>query len=192
MQGRFRTVIAVALALASGCVPRAEIRPTSPFTSEMARHFDDSVDYISNLDDIGGRLGADFRTQLEFLARQSDLVAITRIETVTVSQDPDGTQSYRLTAEVLESIRGQVPEGNRVGLRATQGQPGYNTVQGRQERLSANRWLLFVKWYIDGVGDVRPHWHLSPATDALVRRIRILSGTVVEDGFRRVVPSSGS
>ncbi len=185
-------MLALMVALSSGCVPRVEIRPTSPFTAEMGRHFDDSVDYMSNLDEIGGRLAADFRAQIEYLARNSDLVAITRIETVTVSQDPDGTQSYRLTAEVLEGIRGQVPEGNRVALRATQGQPGYNTVQGRQERLGANNWLLFVKWYTDGLGEVRPHWHLSPASEGLVRRIRILSGTVVEEGFRRVVPSSGS
>jgi hypothetical protein len=190
MHGILRSTLALLLALSTSCASRPQIRPTSPFTAEMGHHFDDSVDYVSNLDDIGGRLATDFRTQIDYLGRNSDLIAIARIETVTVSQDPDGTQSYRLTAAVTEGIKGTIPEDSRVSLRASQGQAGYNTVQGRQERLQSGRWLLFVKWYTDGAGEVRPHWHLSPHSDGLVLRVRELSGTVVGGGFQRVVPQT--
>ena len=191
MHAPLRQVLALCLALTSACASRQQIRTTGPFTAEMARYFDDSVDYISNLDELGGRMAADLNAQLSYLGRNSDLVAIVRIETVAVSQDPDGTQSYRLVGVVSEALHGTAPEGNGLQLRAVQGQAGYNTVSGRQDRLQNGWWLVFVRWYMDGSGEVRAHWHLYPHSDALVSRMREASGTAT-DGFTRVVPSSGN
>jgi hypothetical protein len=157
----------------------------------MARYFDDSVDYISDLDSLGGTMAEDLRRQLSFLGRNSDFIGVVQIETVAVSQDPDGTQAYRLVAAVSETLHGTAPENNRVQLRTAQGQTGYNTVSGRQDRLQTGRWLVFVKWYTDPTDEVRPHWHLYPHSDALVNRMREASGTAT-DGFTRVVPSSGN
>lgn len=176
--------------LTPGCVTRPQIRPTSPFTAAMARDFDDSVDYVFNLEDIGGHQAQEIQRQLDALARTSDVIALARIETVTVSQDTDGQQSYRLIAHVQELLTGTVPEDNRVPLRASQGQPGYNTVSGRQDRLQAGNWVLFVKWYTDGANEVRPHWHLSPQSDGLLARVRDRAGlTTQTQGNFRVVQS---
>lgn len=186
-----RPLLALCVALASGCATRPQVRPTSPFTPEMARYFDDSVDYISDLDSLGGTMAEDLRRQLSFLGRNSDFIGVVRIETVAVSQDPDGTQAYRLVAAIGETLHGNAPESGLVQLRTAQGQAGYNTVSGRQDRLQNGRWLVFVKWYTDATDEVRPHWHLYPHTDALVTRMREASGTST-DGFTRVVPSSGN
>jgi hypothetical protein len=51
--------------------------------------------------------------------------------------------------------------------------------------------LLFVRWYADGQGELRAHWHLYPHSDALVNRYREAIGEST-DGFVRVVPSSGN
>ncbi len=160
----------------TSCVSRPQIRPSSPFTSAMARDFDDSVDYVFNLEDIGGHQAAEIQRQLDSLARTSDVIALARIETVTVSQDTDGQQNYRLIAHVTESLKGVVPEDNRIAIRASQGQPGYNTVSGRQDRLQAGNWVLFVKWYTDGANEVRAHWHLSPQSEGLLARVRDAAG----------------
>jgi|LNFM01.1.fsa_nt_gb hypothetical protein len=191
MHAPSRHILALCVALASGCATQQAIRPTSPFTAEQARYFDDSVDYISDLDNLGGTMADDLRRQLSYLGRNSDLIAIVRLETVAVSQDPDGTQSYRIVASIVETLHGTAPEQGRVQLRTSQGQMGYNTVAGRQERLQTGRWLVFVKWYTDATNEVRPHWHLYPHSDALVTRMREASGAPT-DGFTRVVPSSGN
>ncbi|MDP3276117.1 MAG: hypothetical protein Q8Q09_13035 [Deltaproteobacteria bacterium] len=184
-----RTVLALSLLALSvpACASRPGIRPSSPFSAEHALLFDDSVDYLSSLDDLGGRLAADFTTQLNSLSRTADLVAVCRIETVTVSLDPDGSQSIRLTAAVTEILRGTAPEERRVSLRVAQGQPGYNTVSGRQERLQTGSWILFVKWYTDSEGALRAHWHLSPQSPSLERRVREAAGLIPADGTERVV-----
>ncbi len=190
MKAPLRQVLALCLCLTSACASRPQIRATGPFTAEMARYFDDSVDYITNLDELGGRMAADLNTQLGFLARTADLIAVVRIETVAVSQDPDGTQAYRLMGAVTETLHGTAPD-HHVQLRAVQGQAGYNTVSGRQDRLQNGRWLVFIRWYTDGQGEVRAHWHMYPHSDAMVNRMREATGTAT-DGFVRVVPSSGS
>lgn len=187
----FRIALALSVALTSACASRPQIRTTGPFTDEMARYFDDSVDYITNLDELGGRMAADLNTQLGYLGRNSDLIAVIRIETVAVSQDPDGTQSYRLVGPIGEALHGTAPPDNRVQLRAVQGQAGYNTVSGRQDRLQNGQWLVFVRWYTDGRGEIRAHWHLYPHSEAMVGRYREAIGGSA-DGFVRVVPSSGS
>jgi hypothetical protein len=155
----------------------------------MARYFDDSVDYINNLDQLGGAMAQDLNNQLSFLGRNSDLIAVVRIETIAVSQDPDGTRAYRLVSNITDVLSGVAPEDRRVQLRTAQGQVGFNTVSGRQDRLQTGQWLLFVKWYTDGSGETRPHWHLYPHSDELVNRYREASG-ISTDGFTRVVPSN--
>lgn len=191
MKASLRTVLALCLCLGAGCAGRTVIRPTTPFTPEMAQYFDDSVDYVTNVENLGGRLAADLQTQLNFLSRNADLVSVVRIETVTVSEDAENTQAYRLSAVVVEPVKGTVPEDNHVNVRAVQGQPGYNTVQGRQDRLQSGRWILFAKWYTDGAGELRAHWHLYPHSDAMIARVRQLTGTATSGGeFRTVTPTT--
>lgn len=188
---RISTAFALCFALgtASACSPSVrQIRPSSPFTADMGHLFDDSVDYVENVDGLGGRVASDWESQIDGLSRSSDLIGPATIETVLQGQDTDGARIYRLTANLSSIVRGDAPPDHRVQLRVSEGQAGFNTVQGREERLQAGHYVMFVKWYTDGAGNVQAHWHLSPQTDSLLARVRHASG--VDDqqlGQERVV-----
>lgn len=185
----------VALALAAGSCSgaRPQNRPTAPFTPTLARYFDDSVDYVENVEGLGGRVFSEWRTQINGLARNSDMIGVGRIETVLLGTDVDGTRSYRLTAAIANVIRGEAPEENHVSLRVGEGQPGFNTVSGKEARLQAGRYIVFVRWYTDGAGQVQAHWHMTPYTEAIVRRVREANGIIDEgQGEERIVRQEGT
>lgn len=189
-----RTLPLLAFLAFVGCSSsRAQIRPTSPFTPQLARIFDDSVDYVQDVEGLGGRVAAEWESQIDSLSRTSDLIAEATIETVVLGTDVDGTRSYRLTAVITNPLVGQVPEDRRVALRVSEGQVGFNTVAGKEARLQSGHYLLFVKWYTDGAGEVQAHWHLSPRTDALLARVRRASGLQERlEGRERIVRQEGS
>jgi hypothetical protein len=124
------------------------------------------------------------------------VVATAHVETVMVETDPEGGRSYRLTVTLTDPLRGGLPAEHRANLRVTEGQVGYRTVTGRENRLQTMSFVAFLRWYRDGAGLVRAHWHLSPMTDALVSRVR--AATHADDasqGVERVVrqdPAQGS
>lgn len=188
MHIHFLPALYLAFAVAACSAPARQIRPTSPFTAEMGRLFDDSVDYVENVDGLGGRVASEWQHQIEGLSRTSDVIGVATIETVLQGQDSDGATIYRLTASVSSLLRGTTPEDHRVQLRVSQGQAGFNTVQGREERLQRGGYVFFVKWYTDGAGALQAHWHLSPQSDALIARIRAASGLDDQQlGTERVV-----
>ena len=116
-----------------------------------------------------------------------------RVQTVVVETDPEGGRSYRLTVALADPIRGELPTDGPVSLRVSEGQVGFRTVEGRESRLQAVRYITFVRWYTDGAGDVRAHWHLSPLSDSLLAHVRTQTGWVdqtqgVEHVTRRDAP----
>jgi hypothetical protein len=169
-------VLASSLALASCATARPQIRPTTPFTPAMARLFDDSVDYVQNVEGLGGRIAREWQSQIDGLVADSDLIATVSIETVVLGTDADGSRSYRLLARVHDDVRGQIPDDERVPLRVAEGQTGFMTVSGKESRLQSSRYLLFVKWYTDATGALRAHWHMSPFSDPLLSHVRQQTG----------------
>ncbi len=180
--------IGFALIATPACGPATRnIRPTSPFTAEMGRLFDDSVDYVQNIEALGGHLAEDWGTQIDGLSRGSDLMAVAQIETVLQGQDSQGARIYRLTANMTDIVRGEAPADRHVQLRVSEGQAGFNTVAGKEDRLQRGRYMVFVKWYTDGAGEVQAHWHLTPYTDELLARVRRTSGVEAQQiGAERV------
>lgn len=180
--------IGFALFATPACGPATRnIRPTSPFTAEMGRLFDDSVDYVQNIEALGGHLAEDWGTQIDGLSRGSDLMAVAQIETVLQGQDSQGARIYRLTANMTDIVRGEAPADRHVQLRVSEGQAGFNTVAGKEDRLQRGRYMVFVKWYTDGAGEVQAHWHLTPYTDELLARVRRTSGVEAQQiGAERV------
>jgi hypothetical protein len=189
---RYIPVLLVAAALAaSGCSGSSQnqIR-TAPFTEEHARYFDDSVDFVEDIEGLGGRVAQEWQTQIDGLSRESELIAPARIETVLLGSDIDGARNYTLTAVVDQPIHGRSPENDHVALRVSEGQSGFNTVNGKEARLQAGRYLLFVRWYTDGAGQVRAHWHLSPFSDGLVARVQRIRGNQI-GSEERIVRTEG-
>lgn len=166
-------------ALGGGCAStgtRGADVTTRPFTPELGRYFDDAADFIEDVDALGGRVASDWRRQVRGLAAESDLIVAVRIETVTLGDDNATTRAFRLTAAATrDPIRGTLPGDRRIDLRVTEGEVGFNGIQQNEQRLQARTFLLFARWY-DDEGTARAHWHLSPETDALTRRVREVTG----------------
>lgn len=172
---RTPTTVAFVLSLALGANACSSARPqiqARPFTANLHRVFDDAVDYVTDVEGLGGRVASDWQNQIDALSRESDVIGTARIETVVLEQNPDGSRAYRLTAVLSDLLRGEAPEGNQVSFRVAQGTTGFNTVVGRETRLQSGRYMAFVRWYNDSSGAVRAHFHLSPLSDALVARVR--------------------
>ncbi len=149
---------------------------TRPFTPELGRYFDDAADFIEDVDALGGRVASDWRRQVRGLAAESDLIVAVRVETVTLGDDNATTRAYRLTAVATrDPIRGTLPADRRIDLRVTEGEVGFNAIHQNEQRLQVRTFLLFARWY-DDEGTPRAHWHLSPETDALTRRVREVTG----------------
>ncbi len=152
---------------------------TRPFPAELGRHFDDGADYIENVEDLGGRVAADWRTSLDTLAREADLIAVVHIETVTGADDAVSSRNYRLTALVRGTpLRGTTPRDNIIDLRTEEGAPGYNTIRGNYRRLQTLNFILFARYHTDAEGVVRPRWHLTPDTPAAQQRARDAIGYI--------------
>jgi hypothetical protein len=166
-------------ALGGGCAStgsRGAGVTTRPFTPELGRYFDDAADFLEDVDALGGRVASDWRRQVRGLAAESDLIVAVRIETVTLGDDNATTRAFRLTAAATrDPIRGTLPADRRIDLRVTEGEVGFNAIQQNEQRLQARTFLLFARWY-DDEGTPRAHWHLSPETDALTRRVREVTG----------------
>lgn len=175
---RLSTLVMLA-ALFNGCASAGTNGPgvtVRPFTAELGRHFDDAADFIEDVDALGGRVASDWRRQVRGLVVESDLIVAVRIETVTLGDDNATTRAYRLTAVATrDPIRGTLPSDRRVDLRVTEGDVGFNAIHQNERRLQARSYLLFGRWY-DDEGTSRLHWHLSPETDALTRRVREVTG----------------
>lgn len=158
-----------------------------PFPSELSRFFDDAADFIEDVDALGGRVAADWRRQVQGLGAESDLIVAVRIETVTLGGDNGSTRAYRLTAVATrDPIRGTLPADRRIDLRVTEGEVGFNAIDQNERRLQARSFLLFARWY-DDEGTPRAHWHLSPETPALTRRVREVTGIVDPNAPRETV-----
>ena len=160
---------------------------TRPFTPDLGQYFDDAADFIEDVDALGGRVAADWRRQVSGLARESDLIVAVRVETVTLGDDNSTTRAYRLTAAATrDPIVGTLPSDRRIDLRVTEGEVGFNAIRQNEQRLQTRTYLLFARWYDDD-GTARAHWHLSPETDALTRRVREVSGIIDPNAPRETV-----
>lgn len=143
-----------------------------PFAPELAQVFDDAVDYLEDVSQIGGRAAADWRRQVQGLARESDVIVTVRIETVTGGED-QSSRSYRLTAVgTRTSLKGHLEGDGRVDLRVNEGDTGYNTVRGNFTRLQTGEFLMFLRWAPEGDEGRRARWHLSPASPSVIQQVR--------------------
>lgn len=176
-----RSALCLALALlAGGCSSTSQgaaLRAPAPFPAELLRYFDDAVDYIENPEELGGRLAADWRTQIEQLSRESELVMPVRVETISEGTEANAAAAYTLTAVASgPAVKGTVPRDRHVSLRASEGSTGFNTVRNNIARVQSREYLLFARGYTDEDGQARLHWHLSPLTPHLLQRVRETTG----------------
>jgi hypothetical protein len=157
---------------ACGAAPQ-KVRVTSKFTEEHAALFEDGIDFIADPVVLEGKWREDWQKEFEQRISLSDFVALARVATVRTDTDLEQRTTYRLVAALEKRLHGKPPKGDLV-LRVSEEQDGYATVHGKQERILEQQFIAFVKWYETEEDEIAAHWHLSPASEFNVARVKEL------------------
>lgn len=159
----------VLVACAAPGAPAAEALPT--FDVQEAVLFDDGIDLVENPEGVGGRWQEEWESELEQRVARGETVAVGMVHTLRTDLDLERRTSYRLVFRIEETLKGQTPEGD-LTLLAHEGARGYTSVDRAREGVLDQRFVVFVSRFRGADGLPVTHWHLSPSSDAVMRRVR--------------------
>ncbi len=150
-----------------------EVARPGPFTAEDAQVFDDGVDFVADPEALEGRWRRDWADELDARITRANIVAVVSMRSVSQDSDLDRRMSYRLNVQRERGMLGQMPE--EVLFRTSEGDTGFGTVDGNQDRLLQGEFIAFIKWASEeGRDDPVAKWHLSPNSDQVLRRVEYL------------------
>ena len=165
---------AVALALAaSGCGSTSARTVARPMTAEQAAVYDNGIDYVDNPALLEGPWLATWEREIDQRVTEADAVSYVTISTIRTDADLEHRETFRLTAH-SDSIRyGTIDED--VVIVSARSDAGFETVRGNDTRILNNRFVLFLRWaQADASSPLVARWHLSPASEFIVRRVNSL------------------
>lgn len=178
---RLLPVLLMGLGLTACGAGAVAVRVTSPTTPAELRVFDHGVDLVDDPEMLAGQWRESWGEELQNRVGASDLIELVRINSAQATRIPDQGASYRLDVEPDRALLGEATD---VDLVSTEGDGGYVSIDRNQTRLLSTDFVLFIKWYRADDGTTVAHWHLSPATPAVVQRVTFLLER------RRAVPES--
>jgi hypothetical protein len=170
------------LALFAVACGGARLEPTvsSPFTEADAGPFDDAVDRLEVPEQLPGGWGTRWAAQLRHRAARSDVIAVVHVPATRIDSTPERVTTYRLLATVERTLKGDAFETLELPIR--EGELGWETVQGHEDRILDARFVAYVKWYRPSEDEpVRAHFHLSPASEEVVRATEAALAAVEEE-----------
>lgn len=163
---RALTVASLLLALVgSACGGAAQNAKVTPITPQQERVFDHGVDFIAALEGLEGRWREEWDRDLAERIGGADFIGVVRINTLLTETDPEQRVTHRLVANVKRALLGHAKD---LDLRVAEGQPAFPTVHDNLARIQSREFLVYVKWYTDSNGDTAAHFHLSPASAAVI------------------------
>ena len=165
--GGLPSFLIVAIALFGGaCATDSGTRHYAPITPEQARVFEHGVDFVAGLEGLEGKWRVDWERDLEERVRSADLVAIVNFHTERTDTDPSQRVTHRLLGRVEREIMGEAED--EIELTVREDEAGFPTVHDNLARLTNRPFVLYAKWYRDDSGARAAHWHLSPASEAIM------------------------
>lgn len=175
---------------ALGCgasAPRVTVTPMSAAESVV---FENGVDHIDDPSLLEGTWLDTWEHEIDLRVRSADIVAYVRITTMRTDTDLERRETHRLIAHV-DSVRQGTGVDDEIELVVRQGDPGFDTVHNQDRRILNQRFVAFVKWTQESeTAPVVARWHLSPASERIVRRVNSLverRRTPGQDGRRVIV-----
>ena len=133
---------------------------------EQERAFEHGVDFIAALEGIEGRWRNDWEHDLQVRVASADFIGTVKVKTLLTETDPEQRVTHRLVGTVERTLSGDA--GKEVELRVREGQLGFATVHDNLQRIQDRSFVAFVKWYRDDAGEKAAHFHLSPASEAII------------------------
>lgn len=146
--------------------------PSSPFELADASLFDDGIDFMADPAGLSGSWLSTFESDLSGRVARADVIAEIRVEALGTERDPEGKMTHVLAGESVPSgdpIKGRLADV--VTLTSSPGSPGFFTIERAKSRLLKERFFVFVKWQEKDEGVVVARFHLSPASEALRKRL---------------------
>ncbi|MBN8615458.1 MAG: hypothetical protein J0L92_32985 [Deltaproteobacteria bacterium] len=181
-------VLVLALASCGSSAPRIVV---TPMTSAQRAVFENGVDYIDDPALLEGSWLETWEQEIDLRVRAADVVAYVRITTMRTDTDLERNQTHRLVARIDTLRLGDgVTEGEEIELVVRQGDAGFDTVHEQDRRILNQRFAAFVKWTQESEGmPVVARWHLSPASERVVRRVNSLveARRSPDDDRRRII-----
>ncbi len=148
-------------------------RVTSPTTPEELRVFEHGVDLVDDPEILAGQWRESWGAELQQRVGAADVIELVRVNSAQATRIPDQGASYRLDIEPSRALLGEETD---VDLLTVETDGGYVSIDRNQTRLLSTDFVLYVKWYRTDDGTTAAHWHLSPATPAVVQRTQFLIG----------------
>lgn len=164
----FLSVVMVLCACASS---NGVVRPSTPFSAQDQKLFDDGADLLGDPDALEGKWGVDWDTEMRGRVQSSDIIAVVAVTTLRTDVDPQGHTTYRIVVEPSHVWKGKIPPDG-LTLSVKEGAIGYATIDQQKQNILNTSFIAFVKWYETPEGTVDAHWHMSIATEPVVRRVR--------------------
>lgn len=173
---RLRLSSLLLLALGACATSSVATAPTTgtPLSAEDRVFFDDGVDFVGDPDVLEGRWRDDWASELDSRVTHADIVSYVRVRALRTDVDLERRTTYRLLVEEMESILGELPED--LGLASVEGDGGFITIEGNEERILDQEFVLFLKWEQPSPdAPVRARWHLAPHTEEVTARVEYLA-----------------
>jgi hypothetical protein len=158
-------IAACLLAGACGGKSPAEVQYAEA-TPEQERVFEHGVDFVAALEGLEGRWRDDWDRDLQTRVASADFIGTIKVKTLLTETDPEQRVTHRLVGNVQRTLAGKAD--TEIELRVREGQPGFLSVHDNLQRIQEREFVAFVKWYRDDVGERAAHFHLSPASEAIV------------------------
>lgn len=132
--------------------------------------FDDGVDLVEDISALSGNWAYRHTKETDGRIQLADFVGVVKILSVQTKSDFNVEIAKRIDIEVVESIYGNTP-GNIVQLLSNREAPGHQLLLRYEKRLTGKR-LVFIRWFEQKDKTIGHHFHISPASDYLVSKIR--------------------
>ncbi|MCA9577169.1 MAG: hypothetical protein R3B40_23405 [Polyangiales bacterium] len=167
-------LVALLLLGSLGCGAAAPtVQPTTPFLEGDAALFDRGISYITNPSALGGGWEAEWAEALERRVQRAEAIALVTGHTFREDTNPHREVTYRISLDVERKLYGELPDD--LELLSRPGDEGFESVQGQEARILEQSFVVFVKWQLnDETGGVEPAFHLEPASETVVARVREL------------------
>ena len=145
-------------------------RPSSPFTEQDLKLFDDGVDLVADPDGLAGRWADDWNIEMRDRVERSDLIALLEVMTLLTDTDPEGHTTHRLVVKLDKILKGR-PPSMELNLSSPDSAVGFPTIDSNKGRLLHMNLLVLLKWVEEEDGSVSSHFHLASSADKVVSRV---------------------
>ncbi|MDJ0762969.1 MAG: hypothetical protein QNJ97_08280 [Myxococcota bacterium] len=157
--------LCLALLLLVGCASKP-FKAGKGWDPDEAAFFDDGVDLVEDLSSLSGRYAYAQERAYEGRIYLSDLIAIVDIYSIQTQADFEGVAAKRILVRVEEALYGSAPD-TEIQLASAAEAPGHELILRNENRLKG-RFLLFARWFEQENNAIGHHFHLSPASEALI------------------------